>query len=176
MVLALWAACEALDDDLIEAAFDLGATRAQAFRRVILPLTSPGLLAGSLMVLVLVAGDYLTPSSSAAAAASPSPAPSTTCSAPPSTGPWPRPSPGFCWRRSPSWSPPPSSSSPAALGPGCGHPLMRDRLEPLLTTYVWLVYTFMYAPILLMGLFSLNSSELMTFPLEHFTCAGMARP
>ena len=46
---------------------------------------------------------------------------------------------------------------------------MRDRLEPLLTTYVWLVYTFMYAPILLMGLFSLNSSELMTFPLEHFT-------
>ncbi len=46
---------------------------------------------------------------------------------------------------------------------------MRDRLEPLLTTYVWLVYAFMYAPILLMGLFSLNSSELMTFPLEHFT-------
>jgi spermidine/putrescine transport system permease protein len=61
MVLALWAAYEALDDGLIEAAFDLGATRTQAFRRVILPLTSPGLLAGSLMVLVLVAGDYLTP-------------------------------------------------------------------------------------------------------------------
>jgi spermidine/putrescine transport system permease protein len=61
MVLALWAAYEALDDGLIEAAFDLGATRAQAFRRVVLPLTSPGLLAGSLMVLVLVAGDYLTP-------------------------------------------------------------------------------------------------------------------
>ena len=46
---------------------------------------------------------------------------------------------------------------------------MRDRTEPLLTAYVWLVYAFMYAPILLMGLFSLNSSELMTFPLERLT-------
>lgn len=61
MVLALWAACETLDDGLVEAALDLGATRTQAFLRVVLPLTSPGLVAGSLMVLVLVAGDYLTP-------------------------------------------------------------------------------------------------------------------
>lgn len=61
MVLALWAAFEALDDRLVEAARDLGASPVQAFTRVILPLTSPGLLAGGLMVLVLVAGDYLTP-------------------------------------------------------------------------------------------------------------------
>ncbi|MFO1349837.1 MAG: ABC transporter permease [Gammaproteobacteria bacterium] len=61
MVLALWAAFEALDKTYIEAAQDLGASRLQTFVRVILPLTGPGLLAGLLMVLVLVAGDYLTP-------------------------------------------------------------------------------------------------------------------
>ena len=61
MILALWAAFEALDDSYLEAAQDLGAGRFALFVRVILPLTSPGLLAGGLMVMVLVAGDYLTP-------------------------------------------------------------------------------------------------------------------
>jgi spermidine/putrescine transport system permease protein len=61
MVLALWASFEGLDRSYLEAASDLGASRAQIFLRVVLPLTSPGLLAGFLMVLVLVAGDYLTP-------------------------------------------------------------------------------------------------------------------
>jgi spermidine/putrescine transport system permease protein len=61
MILALWAAFEALDDNYLEAAQDLGAGRLALFVRVILPLTSPGLLAGGLMVMVLVAGDYLTP-------------------------------------------------------------------------------------------------------------------
>jgi spermidine/putrescine transport system permease protein len=61
MVLALWASFEGLDRSYLEAAADLGASRTQTFLRVVLPLTSPGLLAGFLMVLVLVAGDYLTP-------------------------------------------------------------------------------------------------------------------
>lgn len=61
MVLALWAAFETLDHHTVEAAQDLGASRIQTFLRVVLPLTSPGLLVGGLMVLVLVAGDYLTP-------------------------------------------------------------------------------------------------------------------
>jgi spermidine/putrescine transport system permease protein len=42
-------------------------------------------------------------------------------------------------------------------------------LERLLGVYVGLVYGLMYAPILLMGLFSLNSAEYMAFPLEGFT-------
>ena len=46
---------------LVEAASDLGASRRATFLRVVLPLSSPGLLAGFLMVMVLVAGDYLTP-------------------------------------------------------------------------------------------------------------------
>lgn len=61
MVLGLWLAFEALDDRLLEAAADLGAGRASAFRRVALPLTMPGLVAGGMMVFVMVVGDYLTP-------------------------------------------------------------------------------------------------------------------
>ncbi len=48
---------------------------------------------------------------------------------------------------------------------------MRGGLERLLQFYACLVYAFMYAPILLMGLFSLNSTRYMTFPLEDFTFA-----
>ena len=48
---------------------------------------------------------------------------------------------------------------------------MRAALERLLQVHAGLVYAFMYAPILLMGLFSLNSAKYMTFPLEDFTFA-----
>lgn len=61
MVLGLWLAFEALDDRLLEAATDLGAGKVSVFRRVTLPLTMPGLVAGGMMVFVLVVGDYLTP-------------------------------------------------------------------------------------------------------------------
>lgn len=61
MVLGLWLAFESLDDRLLEAAADLGAGRRATIRRVILPRTTPGLLAGGLMVFILVIGDYLTP-------------------------------------------------------------------------------------------------------------------
>lgn len=61
MVVGLWLAFEALDDRLVEAAADLGAGPWSTFRRVILPLTAPGLVAGGLMVFVMVVGDYLTP-------------------------------------------------------------------------------------------------------------------
>lgn len=61
MVLGLWLAFEALDDRLLEAASDLGAGKVSAFRRVMLPLTVPGLAAGGMMVFVMVVGDYLTP-------------------------------------------------------------------------------------------------------------------
>ncbi|MCP4382154.1 MAG: ABC transporter permease [Hyphomicrobiales bacterium] len=61
MVLGLWLAFENLDDRYFEAAADLGAGRVAIFRRVVLPLTMPGLFAGGLMVFALVIGDYLTP-------------------------------------------------------------------------------------------------------------------
>lgn len=61
MVLALWVAMEFTDRRLLEAAADLGAPPLQRFRHVILPLSLPGLMVGSLMVFALVIGDYLTP-------------------------------------------------------------------------------------------------------------------
>ncbi len=61
MVIGLWLAFETLDDAWIEAAADLGAGGVSRFTRVTLPLTSPGLIAGGLMVFVMVVGDYVTP-------------------------------------------------------------------------------------------------------------------
>jgi spermidine/putrescine transport system permease protein len=46
---------------MIEAASDLGSNWLQTFRRVVLPLSLPGILAGSLSVFSLTMGDYITP-------------------------------------------------------------------------------------------------------------------
>jgi len=62
MVLAIWVSAEMVDRRLIEAARDLGARPIDAFFRVIFPLTTPGLAAGSLTVFALSAGEMLTPS------------------------------------------------------------------------------------------------------------------
>lgn len=50
MILPLYANIEKLDNRLIEAARDLGASRIRLFRRIILPLTMPGIIAGSTLV------------------------------------------------------------------------------------------------------------------------------
>ncbi len=50
MVLPLYAVIEKLDEQFLEAAVDLGANRWQKFRRVVLPLTLPGVIGGSLLV------------------------------------------------------------------------------------------------------------------------------
>src|SRR5690606_40934827 len=52
MVLPIYASLEKLDWRLVEAAFDLGANRWQALKRVILPLALPGMLAGSALVFI----------------------------------------------------------------------------------------------------------------------------
>jgi spermidine/putrescine transport system permease protein len=61
MVLPLYAALERMDWSLVEAAEDLGDNPLQAFRRVTLPLVTPGVLAGSLLVFILLTGEYLIP-------------------------------------------------------------------------------------------------------------------
>jgi len=61
MILPLYATLERLDWALIEAAYDLGATRWQVFARVILPLSRPGMVAGALLVFLPVLGEFLTP-------------------------------------------------------------------------------------------------------------------
>ncbi len=61
MVLALWVSAAQVDRRLIESARDLGARPIQAFLRVTLPLTVPGLAAGAFVTFALAAGDLLTP-------------------------------------------------------------------------------------------------------------------
>jgi spermidine/putrescine transport system permease protein len=59
MVLPLYVALEKIDPRLIEAATDLYATRRQAFLRVTLPLSMPGVFAGSLLVAIPAVGDFI---------------------------------------------------------------------------------------------------------------------
>ena len=61
MVLPLYASMEKLDFRLVEAAYDLYATRWQALRRVIVPLVKPGIIAGSILVFIPSLGAYVTP-------------------------------------------------------------------------------------------------------------------
>ena len=61
MVLPLYASMEKLDFRLVEAAYDLYATRLQVLRRVILPMVKPGVIAGSILVFIPALGAYVTP-------------------------------------------------------------------------------------------------------------------
>jgi spermidine/putrescine transport system permease protein len=61
MVLPVYAAVEKLDFRLVEAAHDLYAGRWTAFRRVILPMIRPGVIAGSILVFIPCLGAYVTP-------------------------------------------------------------------------------------------------------------------
>jgi spermidine/putrescine transport system permease protein len=61
MVLPLYAALERMDWKLVEAARDLYASGWTAFRRVTLPLSMPGVVAGSILVFIPSLGAYVTP-------------------------------------------------------------------------------------------------------------------
>ncbi len=61
MVLPLYASMDKIDFRLVEAAYDLYATRWQALRRVIFPLVKPGVIAGSILVFIPSLGAYVTP-------------------------------------------------------------------------------------------------------------------
>ncbi len=61
MVLPLYAAIERIDPALIEAAWDLYADRWSLFRRVLIPLAKPGIIAGCVLVFIPSLGAYLTP-------------------------------------------------------------------------------------------------------------------
>jgi putative spermidine/putrescine transport system permease protein len=61
MVLTLFSVMRGVDPSLVRAAHSLGASRLQAFRRVFLPLTVPGIAAGALLVFILSLGFFITP-------------------------------------------------------------------------------------------------------------------
>jgi len=61
MVLPLYASIERIDGRLLEASRDLYANGLQSFRKVLLPLSMPGVVAGSILVFIPSLGAYVTP-------------------------------------------------------------------------------------------------------------------
>ena len=59
MILPIYASLERIDVRLIEASKDLYASAAQSFWRVTLPLSAPGVVAGTLLTFIPAAGDYV---------------------------------------------------------------------------------------------------------------------
>lgn len=62
MFLPVYVSIERLDWSLVQASQDLGANALQTFRRVILPLTAPGIAGGSLIVFIPALGNFIVPS------------------------------------------------------------------------------------------------------------------
>jgi putative spermidine/putrescine transport system permease protein len=61
MILPVFGALERIPESYLEASRDLGASGARTFRRVVLPLALPGIVAGSIFTFSLTLGDYVTP-------------------------------------------------------------------------------------------------------------------
>ncbi|MBI2248260.1 MAG: ABC transporter permease subunit, partial [Armatimonadetes bacterium] len=61
MILPIEAALERVPDSVLEASADLGARPAQTFRRIVLPLVLPGVVAGSIFTFSLTLGDFVVP-------------------------------------------------------------------------------------------------------------------
>ena len=61
MILPIFAGLERIPGSLLEASADLGGRAGTTFRRVILPLVFPSLVAGSIFTFSLTLGDYITP-------------------------------------------------------------------------------------------------------------------
>jgi putative spermidine/putrescine transport system permease protein len=61
MVLPVYAALERIPNSLLDASGDLGGGAGMTFRRVVLPLALPGVVAGSIFTFSLTLGDYITP-------------------------------------------------------------------------------------------------------------------
>ena len=61
MVLPIYASMERFDFRLVEAGFDLYASRRRVLRKVIIPIVKPGIIAGSILVFVPSLGAYVTP-------------------------------------------------------------------------------------------------------------------
>jgi spermidine/putrescine transport system permease protein len=61
MILPIIAALDRMDHSLLEAATDLGASRFQVFRRIVVPLAIPGIIAGAIFVFIPALGSFVVP-------------------------------------------------------------------------------------------------------------------
>ena len=62
MIIPIYAGLERIPDSVLSASEDLGASPCTTFRRVILPLAFPAVVAGSIFTFSLTLGDFITPS------------------------------------------------------------------------------------------------------------------
>ena len=61
MILSCYLSLQAIDDNLIEAARSLGASTWTILRRIVLPLSLPGLVAGTVLIFIPVIGSFMEP-------------------------------------------------------------------------------------------------------------------
>ena len=61
MIVPLVSTLDGMDDSLVEAGYNLGGSRLDVLRRIIIPYAMPGIVAGCIIVFMLTAGSYLTP-------------------------------------------------------------------------------------------------------------------
>jgi putative spermidine/putrescine transport system permease protein len=61
MIIPIYAGLERIPDSLLTASGDLGAKPGRTFRKVILPLALPAVIAGSIFTFSLTIGDFITP-------------------------------------------------------------------------------------------------------------------
>jgi len=61
MIIPVMSALDSLDNSIIEAASDLGASKWTIFRQIIIPYAMPGIASGSIIVFMLIIGDYVAP-------------------------------------------------------------------------------------------------------------------
>src|SRR3546814_18860276 len=61
MILPIYAGLDRIPESLLEASADLGARNATTFRRVVVPLVFPAVVAGSIFTFSLTLGAYITP-------------------------------------------------------------------------------------------------------------------
>jgi len=61
MIVPVMSALDSLDDSLIEAASDLGASKWTIITRIVIPHAMPGIASGGIMVFMLIIGDYVAP-------------------------------------------------------------------------------------------------------------------
>ena len=174
VALPIFVSLESLDRRLLEAASDLGASRWQAFRKITLPLSLPGVAAAFMFVFIPTVGEFVTPSLVGGVS-------------------------GYMYGNQIvdlfgsglDWQTGSVLSLfllfvVAALTLVFSRFLQIGRVRRadgrrvskngarILRVFFFLVVVFLYAPILILLIFSFNDSDLPTFPLSGFTLSGIA--
>ena len=167
VALPIFVSLDNLDISLLEAASDLGASRLRTFWRITLPLSIPGVIAAFVFVFVPTIGEFVTPLLVGGPSGYMYGNAIQDVFTRARTG-----RPGRSWRCS-CWSSSRGSWRCSAATSAFGRGRLMDAAAStgarrLLRIFYALLVVFLYAPILVLALFSFNDGDL-TFPLQGFT-------